>query len=617
MAVTVGRSPRHVEPPGGNTSGYLPLFAVLMAAAGLILAALAAYVGWRRSTPAGWSLAALLVAVAWWGLAYAAELSTDEIAGKALWGDLKYLGIGLLAPAWLVFVLQYLGRERWVTPRLLGVLAIEPVILMVLLAIPQTDDLVRFYLPTAAGDRLPIVGTGPVFWVNWVYTNLILVGASTLFVVRLSRLARSYARMAAVLVAAALFPWAANLLHNFEVGWFARLDLTPFAFIVTGGVLVWGLYRERLVDLTPMARSKVIETMTDAVFVLDAFGHVTDTNPAGSRLLHSTRGRLIGARLADLLPDLRPDAAAPPESELTLTDDGRQRVFDVLHQALTDPSGRAAGHLYVLREITERVRDRARLQRLLGQQTRVATALQATMVPDRLPQLPGCELVSRYEPAGDGTEVGGDFLDVFALDEQTWAFVLGDVSGAGAEAAAVSAAARYTIRALADGSRSPSVTLGEVNSRLLLATEAERHCTLVYGYARPAPEEGLLLTLSLAGHHQPLIRRTDGSVEPVGRWGMPLALFEAPELHDTTVRLGPGEVLCLFTDGLVESRRDDEMYEVERVADVLVEHRDQSLDDLAAGLVSSVRAFHGGHLADDLALLLLRPLPTGWEAPGS
>ena len=130
-----------------------------------------------------------------------------------------------------------------------------------------------------------MVGTGPAFWVNLVYSNVILLGATGLFVASMVKLSRTYWQMALALVAASLLPWVANLLHNFEVGWFARMDLTPFAFIVTGGVLVWGLYRERLVNLTPLARSIIVDNMADAVFVLDAFGRIVDVNPAAALVL--------------------------------------------------------------------------------------------------------------------------------------------------------------------------------------------------------------------------------------------------------------------------------------------------------------------------------------------
>ncbi|MDQ4054735.1 MAG: SpoIIE family protein phosphatase [Actinomycetota bacterium] len=589
--------------------------------AGLILAGLAAYVAWRREARMGWSLAVLLVSVAWWGLAYAVELSVDEIAVKSRWGDLKYVGITALAPAWLAFVLQYTGRGKRVTRHLCVLLAIAPVLVLILLAVPATHDLVRSYPASASTEELPIIEVGPAFWVILVYNNLLLVGATTLFVASMVRLARSYRRMALTLLAAALLPWAANLLHNFEVGRFARMDLTPFAFTVTGGLLVWGLFHERLVDLAPLARSAVLDSMADAVFVIDPFGRIVDVNPASVRLTSATRAALLGWQLEDVLPGT--DAAAIEPTELTLADGSGgpdRRTFDVSHQQLIDGSGRLAGALVVLREITQRVRDQHRLQRVLAEQSRVAAALQASMIPPRLPKVAGSELASRYEPAGDGGEVGGDFLDVFGLDPQTWAFVLGDVSGKGAEAAAVSAAARYTLRALAGTDRSPAETLREVNTRLLPQTDAERHCTLVYGCLRPS-NHGISVTLTLAGHHQPMVLRTTGEVEEVGCPGTALALFDEPEVHNTTLELAPGEVLCAFTDGLVEARRGCDMFGSERVAELLRRHGHLPLDELAAGIVDAVRAFHGDQLVDDLAILLVRSTgpdsPPGSAAAGS
>ena len=279
----------------------LTWLAALMTVAGVVLAALAAYVGWRRGSRAGIALAVLLAAVAWWGVAYALELAAVETATKSQWGDLKYLGVSILAPAWLVFVLQYTDRGRLVTVRMVALLGIEPALVMALLAVPTTHDLVHDYPPGALQQALPVVATGPVFWVHLAYSNLIILGATVLFVVSMVRLSGTYLRLALVLVAAALLPWVVNLLHNFEVGWFARIDLTPFAFILTGGVLVWGLFREGLVRLTPLARGVIVENMTDAVFVLDAFGRVTDANPAATSLLSTSRSQLVGRSLDQLL----------------------------------------------------------------------------------------------------------------------------------------------------------------------------------------------------------------------------------------------------------------------------------------------------------------------------
>lgn len=589
----------------------LTSFAIIMATGGISLACLAAYVAWRRDARMGWSLAVLLLAGSWWGVAYAFELGVDDVALKSRWGDLKYLGITALAPAWLTFVLQYVGRERLVTWRLLGLLAVPPVATTLLLAFPATHDLVRSYRPAAGGDAFPDVKAGPAFNVIFGYNYLVIVGATVLFVASMARLARSFWRMAVVLVGAALVPLAVNTLYNTHVGWFGSVDLTPFAFTLTGAVLVWGLFHERLVDLTPLARGAVLEGMSDAVYVMDPFGRIVDVNPAAVRLSGTSRTALLGRRLVDVAPvdDSTTDTGA---AELTLpgSDVAQPRTFDVSRERLADATGRPAGVVVVLHEITERARDQQRLQRVLEDQSRVASALQASMVPPRLPEVPGFELASTYLPAGDGREVGGDFLDVFELDQHTWAFVLGDVSGKGAEAATVSAATRYTLRALAAADTVPSDTVRTLNSKLLTYAQLERHCTLVYGQLQRREGGMARLVFTLAGHHPPIVLRSTGEVEEVGTLGTALALVYQLELHDTTVHLAPGDLVCVFTDGLVESRRDRDMFGAERVAALLSSASRRTAADVASLLVDAVHDFHGDQLDDDLAVLLVKNVQT-------
>ena len=587
----------------------LTWLAGLTTLAGLVLAGCALYVARRRGTSAGVSLAVLLTAAAWWGLFYAMELSTstNDLATRSFWGDVKYVGVCVLPPAWLAFSLQYTGRGHLIGRKVLAVMTAEPLVVLALLTIPATHDLIHYYPPGSAGEVLPVVKTGWIFWVHFAFAYTLILVGTTVFVATMVGLARTYRRMAFTLVGAALLPWIANALHNFEVGPFTRLDLTPFLFVVTGGVLVWGVFRERLLNLSPLARGVIVDTMTDAVFVLDAFGRVVDVNPAGSRVLGGTRPKLIGRRLDDLLPQPAddPTAATRPAQqggELSLGD----RKFDVRRQALTDRSSRPAGELVVLRDITERVLAEQHVHGLLVERSRVAAALQASLVPGELPAIPAAEVASRYEPAGDGREIGGDFFDVFTLGDDRWGLVLGDVSGKGAEAAAVTALARYTLRTLASVRHRPSRTLRELNARLLAATDVERHCTLVYAIARPH-EAGLELTVSLAGHHPPLVLRGSGTVEPVGELGTALGLIADPDLFDTRVFLGPGDLLCMFTDGLVEARDATDLFGTERVGALLVEEAGSSVDQLAARLVAEARTFHGGRdLSDDLALLVLR-----------
>jgi serine phosphatase RsbU (regulator of sigma subunit) len=570
--------------------------------AAVVLAGMAVHV-WRvRGSVAGLALAVLLLAVAWWGAAYAGELTAQGLRARQVWGDLKYVGICLLPPSMLVFVLDYTGHRRLVTRRLLAALSVAPVTVWVLLAVPATHDLVRYYVRTPPGEP-PLIGSGPVFWANLAYSNVVLLGATVLFVSATARLARTYHNRAILLVAAALLPWLANLLFNFGVGAFARLDLTPFAFIVTGGVLVWGLFRPRMTSLSSIAWHRVVQTMADGILLLDAFGRVVDANPSALRLLSSRS--LRGRHVEELLPGRREDAAG---WEVELATDAGTRHLRVDSQQLSDSSGAAEGALVSVRDVTESRERRRQLEELLAERTRIAATLTSSLLPAQLPSIRGVDLASRYLPARGGGRVGGDFFDVFVLDATRWGFVLGDISGKGAEAAAVTGLVRYTLRAFSTPEGSPAAVLAQVNEALLRSTDEERYCTVVYGVAEPS-EAGLRVRLCLGGHHQPVLRRADGQVSVVGETGTALGLLAEPPLGDTSLVLEPGDLLCLFTDGLVEARAQGDWFGVDRVLEVLHGVRDGHPELAVTALVEAVDDFQAGPRTDDLALLAMRFCP--------
>jgi PAS domain S-box-containing protein len=413
-----------------------------------------------------------------------------------------------------------------------------------------------------------------------------------------------------VLVCAALLPWVANLLFNFGVGVFTRLDLTPFAFVVTGGVLVYGLFLPRMTSLSSVAWHRVVQTMTDGVLLVDALGRVVDANPAAGRLVGLSGTAIRGRHLEEVLPPRLLGGEGRVAREVAVpTDDGR-RFLAVERQVLTDHAGRPEGELVSLRDITDRKEHERRLEELLAERTRIAATLSSSLLPAQLPVIAGVELASRYLPARGGGRVGGDFFDVFLLGASRWGFVLGDISGKGAEAAAVTGLVRYTLRAYATPDASPAAVLAQVNEALLRATDEERYCTLVYGVAEQVGP-ALRVRLCLAGHYQPVLRRGDGEVAVVGETGTALGLFGSPDLVESQVCLQPDDLLCLFTDGVVEARAGSEWFGVDRVLTVLRGLPDSGAEHAAARLVDAVDAFQAGPRVDDLAILSIRVQPAG------
>jgi PAS domain S-box-containing protein len=348
---------------------WSPAGGLLLAGAGLVAFAIA--VVWRRRTTT--TVAGLLVVLLGalvWSVCYALELSAGDLAGRGFWGDLKYVGICLLAPAYLAFVLQCTGRTRW--PRWLAMLlALEPIAVLVLLANEATHDLIRFY---PAESQL-VAQAGPLFWVHLVYTNAMIWAGTIMLVVTLGRMSGLYRRQSVTLVAAIVLPIILNLLFNFRVGPFGRVDLTPFAFVLTTAVLVWGVYQFSLLDLRPVARSQIFRTISDPVLVLDPAGRVIDANPAAGQLVAQPVTTVVGQPVEQLLPTwnatlttaLRSGADQASE-EVTLAG----RIYDLAISALPDRQRQPGGHLVVARDVTERRQVEERLCAALNHE-RVAT----------------------------------------------------------------------------------------------------------------------------------------------------------------------------------------------------------------------------------------------------
>jgi PAS domain S-box-containing protein len=190
--------------------------------------------------------------------------------------------------------------------------------------------------------------------------------------------------------------------------------------------------------------------------------------------------------------------------------------------------------------------------RLYTERSAIAHTLQAELLPSRLPDIPGVSLAVRYRAAGELNEVGGDFYDVFERRDGGWAFEIGDVSGKGAEAAAVTALARHTVRTASLQPASPKSLLETLNDALLVQRAGSEFCTVCL--ARLSLEPGLRrLTVALGGHPPALVLRADGSVEPIGEPGTLLGVFADPDLREVDVDLEPGDTVLLYTDGVTEA----------------------------------------------------------------
>jgi sigma-B regulation protein RsbU (phosphoserine phosphatase) len=236
--------------------------------------------------------------------------------------------------------------------------------------------------------------------------------------------------------------------------------------------------------------------------------------------------------------------------------------------------------------------------------TALARTLQESFLPAAMPQMPGFDVAGAYRPAGDGSEVGGDFYDVFAAGPDRWALVLGDVCGKGAAAAVLTALARYTVRAEVPRSSSPRDVLGAVHAAML-RSHPDRYCTAVLAVVERSAT-GATMTVGAGGHHLPLVARTDGAVEAVGRPGTIIGMLDESNVVDVRVDLSPGEIVVMFTDGVTEARRDGRFFEADAVRSLVASVHDDDVQAIADRIVGDALDFQHGDAADDIAVLVLK-----------
>jgi GAF domain-containing protein len=236
-------------------------------------------------------------------------------------------------------------------------------------------------------------------------------------------------------------------------------------------------------------------------------------------------------------------------------------------------------------------------------QRRMARSLQEGLLSTEMPEIAGCDFGAVYEAAGGEADIGGDFFDVFDLPEGRFAIVVGDVSGKGAEAAAQTAMAKYMLRAFAIRNATPSSVLFHLNNAMERDLAEDRFATLVYGVLDPVARE---IALSRAGHPAPLVfRAATRTVDVLETPGGLIGVFPDQQFEQSITRLDDGDVLLAFTDGLVEARRGDELYERERVMESLINHAAGGLPPSAIAQAVYDDAKEFGTVTDDTVVFAI------------
>jgi serine phosphatase RsbU (regulator of sigma subunit)/PAS domain-containing protein len=248
-----------------------------------------------------------------------------------------------------------------------------------------------------------------------------------------------------------------------------------------------------------------------------------------------------------------------------------------------------------------------RVDRMFRRRSEVAEALQASLLPATLPLVPGLEFASAYIGATQWQEISGDFYDVFPAGDD-WALAIGDVCGKGQDAAAMTAAARHTIRALAHVHDSPGEVLTGANEVLLAGDYGERFVTASLAFLRRRGDR-VQVRLGGCGHPGPALVRADGRVEILEMDGIPLGLFSAVQASRMELELREGDLLFFYTDGVTEARSADLTFFEDRLADELAAVAGRSAAEVVRAVQELVTTFSRGEFRDDVTILAVRVGP--------
>ncbi len=365
----------------------------------------------------------------------------------------------------------------------------------------------------------------------------------------------------------------------------------------------------------------VLVNIAEAITVVDSRGRTVFANQAAADLLgFATPGELTRARPGTIMPrfivqdeqgrelDLesmparrlfRGEQPGPLLVRNIVRATGEERWLIVRSSPIPDSQTGGVGYVVnVFENITE-------VKRAQLEERSIAHTLQRALLPESLPEVPHAEIEARYCAAGELNEVGGDFYDVFEHDEDSWMLVIGDVCGKGSRAAGVTALARHTLRAASMGGQSSAEMLQTLHRALRRQPPGADLCTACLVMVRPAAGR-LRLTVTLAGHPPPLLIDARGDARPIGRPGTLLGVLDRIEVVECEELLRAGETLLLYTDGIPEAGRANEVLGERGLIELCRGAPRLALTGLLEHIERVALKHAEGSLRDDLALLGMR-----------
>ncbi|MBU7019050.1 MAG: PAS domain S-box protein [Theionarchaea archaeon] len=323
-----------------------------------ILAGLGMYIWKRHRTAAAKTMALIWLAGSIWILGYTLELASADLSSKIFWSKVMYVPVVTASLAWLVFTLQYTGRDHLVTLRNLTILCVMPVTTVLILVTNEYHGLI--WKSTTLNTEYSFVVSqsipGTWFWVHTAYSYALVLCGSLLLAQVLFRSLHLYRWQIISLLLVSFFAVLGSIFEIMELYPLPFNLVVVLLFPAAGLAVAWSLFRFRPRDIVPVARGAILESMGDCVIVLDPHDRIVDVNPSAQQLIGTKHSEILGRPLHEIWPYWPGQIRVPQNQndEIIVDEKEGTRTYDVRVSPLEDWRGSLVSQAVVLRDITDR-----------------------------------------------------------------------------------------------------------------------------------------------------------------------------------------------------------------------------------------------------------------------
>ncbi|MCE5329108.1 diguanylate cyclase [bacterium] len=269
----------------------------------IIAVATCAVIFKRRNIKGAKAMLSLMGAVTFWSATYICEILSNSAGAKIFWYSTEYFAIATVPFFWLFFALQYADFDKIIINKKINLFLIVPIITIILVWTNKYHNLMIGDILNTIGTQIPVVikSNGTWFWVNMIYSYLLIGAGSVILVFSGFKLPSLYIKQRIVLIIAISFPVIGSILYIFKLNPIAPFDLTPVVCLLSGVLLTYSLFKLKIFQLAPIARDFIFNTINDGVLVFDNGGKIIDANQSLQTAIGFQISEVIGQDIGEFL----------------------------------------------------------------------------------------------------------------------------------------------------------------------------------------------------------------------------------------------------------------------------------------------------------------------------